>query len=159
MLQELRKFITGYPDKIGFQFNDEVFLQGLKLSFKEKYPWKSRREMRGFFEKLYTHKSVNSYQKIVEWKTIMHQEQAHIYYSWSVILRSSFLIMISACLVLFALQKPLLSDVLLGTGITMLISDVWCSRMAAKSRESWIMITGLLKTMLEQQEQKQGEAA
>ena len=115
--------------------------------------------MRGFFEKLYTHKSVDSYQKIVEWKTIMHQEQAHIYYSWAVILRSSSLIMISACLVLFALQQPLLSNVLLGTSILMIISDVWSSRMAAKSRESWRMITGLLKTMLEQQEQKQGEAA
>jgi hypothetical protein len=159
MLQKLRKFITGYPDKIGFQFNDEVFLQGLKFSLKEKYPWKSRREMRGFFEKLYTHKTVDSYQKIVEWKTVKHQEQSHIYYSWAVILRSSSLIMFSACLVLFALQQPLLSNVLLVSGIIVLISDVLLSRMAAKSRESWIMITGLLKTMLEQQDQEHEEAA
>jgi len=148
-----------YPNKIGFQFNDEVYLQGLKLTFKEKYPWRSRREMRGFFEKLYTHKSVDSYQKIVEWKTIMHQEQAHIFYSWAVILRISFLIMISACLILFAMQQPLLSELLLGTSIIMLILDVWFWRKASKSRESWIMITGLLKTMIRQQDQKHFKAA
>jgi hypothetical protein len=165
MLQELRNFISGFPDNFGFQFDDEVFLQGLKLSFKEKYPWKSRKEMKDFFEKLYTHKSADSYKKIIEWKTIHHQEQTHVFYSLALILRFSSLIMISAGVVLIALQFALPSVVFVCTGIIMLISDAWFRRKASKSRQSWIVITGLLKTMIEQQEQEQvkeqeqGEAA
>jgi hypothetical protein len=159
MLQELRNFISGYPDNFGFQFDDEVFLQGMKLSFKEKYPWKSRKEMKDFFEKLYTHKSADSYKKIIEWKTIRHQEQIHIFHSTAFILRLSSLIMISAGIVLIALQLALPSLVFVNAGILMLICDIWFRRKATKSRKSWILITGLLKTMIEQQEQKQEEAA
>ncbi|KPL11848.1 MAG: hypothetical protein AMS23_10990 [Bacteroides sp. SM1_62] len=159
MLQELKNLILGYPDNFGFRFDDEVFLQGLKFSFKEKYPWKSRKEMRGFFEKLYTHKSADSYQKIIEWKTILHQEQTHILYSRALILRLSSLIMISAGLVLIALQHALPSVVFVCTGMIMLICDVWFRRKASKSRKSWILITGLLKTLIEQQQQKHVNAA
>jgi len=159
MLQELRNFILGYPDNFGFQFDDEVFLQGLKFSHKEKYPWKSRKEMKGFFEKLYAHKSADSYQKIIEWKTILHQEQIHIFHSMALILRLSSLIMISAGLVLIALQFALPSVVFVSTGILMLICDAWLRRRASKSRQSWILITGLLKTLLEQHQQKHVEAA
>ena len=159
MLQELRNLISGYPDNFGFQFDDEVFLQGLKFSTREKYPWKSRKEMKGFFEKLYTHKSADSYIKIIEWKTILHQEQIHIFHSTAFILRISSLIMISAGLVLIALQHALPSLVFVNTGILMLICDIWLRRRASKSRQSWILITGLLRTMIEQQEQKQEEAA
>ena len=159
MLQELKNFISGYPDNFGFQFDDEVFLQGMKLSFKEKYPWKSRKEMKDFFEKLYTHKSADSYIKIIEWKTIRHQEQIHIFHSTAFILRLSSLIMISAGIVLIALQLALPSLVFVNAGILMLICDIWFRRKATKSRKSWILITGLLKTMIEQQEQKQEEAA
>lgn len=155
MLQELRNLISGYPDNFGFQFNDEVFLQGLKLSTREKYPWKSRKEMKGFFEKLYTHKSADSYKKIIEWKTILHQEQTHVFHSTAFILRLSSLIMISAGLVLIALQHALPSLVFVNTGILMLICDVWFRRKAFKSRKSWILITGLLETLIEQQEQEQ----
>ncbi len=63
MLQELRNFISGYPDNFGFQFDEEVFLQGLKFSRREKYPWKSRKEMKDFFEKLYAHKSATVIKK------------------------------------------------------------------------------------------------
>jgi hypothetical protein len=159
MLQELRNFISGYPHNFGFQFDDEVFLQGLKFSFKEKYPWKSRKEMRSFFEKLYTHKSTDSYQKILEWKTILHQEQIHIFHSTAFILRLSSLIMISAGLVLIALHQAVPSLVFVNTGIIMLISDVWFRRRASKSRQSWILITGLLKTMIEQHHKKDVKAA
>ncbi len=159
MLHELKNFVSGYPHNFGFQFDDDVFLQGLKFTFKEKYPWRSRREMRGFFEKLYAHKSVDSYQKIIEWKTILHQEQTHIYHSRALILRFSSLIMISAGLVLIALQHALPSLVLAGTGILMLISDIWFRRRASKSRQSWILITGLLKTMIDQHQQKNVKAA
>ena len=159
MLQELRNFIMGYPDNFGFQLDDEVFLQGLKFSHREKYPWRSRREMKAFFEKLYAHKSADSYQKIIEWKTILHQEQIHIFHSTAFILRLSSLLMITAGMVLIALQQPLPSLVFVNTGILMLICDIWFRRRASKSRKSWILITGLLKTLIEQQEQKQEEAA
>jgi hypothetical protein len=159
MLHELKNFISGYPHNFGFQFDDDVFLQGLKLSFKEKYPWRSRREMRGFFEKLYAHKSVDSYQKIIEWKTVLHQEQAHIYYSMAVLLRFSSLIMISAGLVLIALEHALPSVAFVSTGIMMLVCDVVFRKRASKSRQSWILITGLLKTMIEQHQQKNVKAA
>lgn len=159
MLQELRNFISGYPDNFGFQFDDEVFLQGMKFSFKEKYPWKSRKEMKDFFQKLYSHKSADSYKKLIEWKTILHQEQIHIFHSTAFILRLSSLLMISAGMVLIALQQPLPSLVFVNTGILMLICDIWFRRRASKSRKSWILITGLLKTLIEQQEQKQEEAA
>ena len=159
MLQELRNFILGYPDNFGFQFDDEVFLQGLKFSHREKYPWKSRKEMKGFFEKLYAHKSADSYQKIIEWKTILHQEQIHIFHSMALILRLSSLIMITAGIVLIALQQALPSLVFVNTGILMLFCDMWFRRKASKSRKSWILITGLLKTLNEQQEKEQVEAA
>lgn len=159
MLQELKNFISGYPDNFGFQFDDNVFLQGMKFSFKEKYPWKSRMEMKDFFEKLYAHKSTDSYIKIIEWKTILHQEQIHIFHSTAFILRLSSFLMISAGIVLIALQQPLPSLVFVNTGILMLIGDIWFRRRASKSRKSWILITGLLKTLIEQQEQKQEEAA
>ena len=159
MLQELRNFISGYPDNFGFQFDDEVFLQGMKFSFKEKYPWRSRKEMKDFFQKLYSHKSADSYKKLIEWKTILHQEQIHIFHSTAFILRLSSLLMISAGMVLIALQQPLPSLVFVNTGILMLICDIWFRRRASKSRKSWILITGLLKTLIEQQEQKQEEAA
>ena len=159
MLQELRNFISGYPDNFGFQFDDKVFLQGMKFSFKEKYPWKSRKEMKDFFQKLYSHKSADSYKKLIEWKTILHQEQIHIFHSTAFILRLSSLLMISAGMVLIALQQPLPSLVFVNTGILMLICDIWFRRRASKSRKSWILITGLLKTLIEQQEQKQEEAA
>jgi hypothetical protein len=163
MLQELRNFFSGYPEDFGFQIDEEVFLQGLKFSRREKYPWRSRKDMKDFFEKLYTHKSADSYQKIIEWKTILHQEQIHVLHSWAFLLRFSSMLMISACLVLFALQHPLSSEVVLGTGILMLISDAWLRRKASKYRQSWIEITGLLNTMIKQQEQvqedEQGEAA
>jgi len=161
MLQELRNFITGFPDNFGFQFDDEVFLQGLKFSYKEKYPWKSRKEMKDFFEKLYAHKSAESYMKIIEWKTILHQEQTHIFHSTAFILRFSSLFVISAGIVLIALQHSLPSLVFVNAGILMLFCDMWFRRRASKSRKSWILITGLIKTMIEQQEQKekQEEAA
>lgn len=159
MLQELRNFISGYPDNFGFQFDDNVFLQGMKFSFKEKYPWKSRKEMKDFFQKLYSHKSADSYKKLIEWKTILHQEQIHIFHSTAFILRLSSLLMITAGMVLIALQQPLPSLVFVNTGILMLICDIWFRRRASKSRKSWILITGLLKTLIEQQEQKQEEAA
>ena len=159
MLQGLRNFISGYPDNFGFQFDDEVFLKGLKFFFKDYYPWKSRREMRGFFEKLYTHKSVDSYQKIIEWKTILHQERTHILYSRALILRLSSLIMITAGLVLIALQFALPSVLFVSTGIIMIMCDVWFRRRASKSHQSWILITGLLKTLIEQQGRKQANAA
>ncbi len=159
MLQELKNLILGYPDNFGFRFDDEVFLKGLKFSFKEKYPWRSRKEMRGFFEKLYAHKSADSYQKIIEWKTVLHQEQTHIFYSLALILRLSSLIMISAGMVLIALQHALPSLVFVFTGIAMLICDVWFRRKASKSRHSLILITGLLKTLMEQQPPKHVSAA
>lgn len=159
MPQELRNFISGYPDNFGFQFDDEVFLQGLKFSFKEKYPWKSRKEMKDFFQKLYAHKSPDSYTKIIEWKTILHQEEIHIFHSIGFILRISSLIMISAGIVLIFLQQALPSMVFVSTGILMLLCDVWLRRRASKSRKSWVLITGLLKTLLEHQEIKQEEAA
>lgn len=159
MLQELRNFISGYPDNFGFQFDDEVFLQGLKFSFKEKYPWKSRKEMKDFFQKLYAHKSPDSYIKIIEWKTSLHQEEIHIFHSIGFILRISSLIMISAGIVLISLQQALPSMVFVSTGILMLLCDVWLRRRASKSRKSWVLITGLLKTLLEHQEIKREEAA
>jgi hypothetical protein len=159
MLQELRNFVSGYPDNFGFQFDDEVFLQGMKLSFKEKYPWKSRKEMKDFFEKLYAHKSADSYNKIIEWKTILHQEQIHIFHSTAFVLRLSSLLMITAGIVLIALQHALPSLVFVNTGILMLFCDMWFRRRASKSRKSWILITGLLKTLTEQQEKEQEEAA
>jgi len=161
MLQELRNFLSGYPDNFGFQFDDEVFLQGMKFSYKEKYPWKSRKEMKDFFEKLYAHKSADSYQKIIEWKTILHQEQIHILHSKAFILRFTSLIMITAGIVLISVQMPIPSLVSVNTGILMLICDIWFRKRASKSRKSWILITGLLKTMIEQQDkdQDQEEAA
>jgi hypothetical protein len=159
MLQELRNFITGYPDNFGFQFDEDVFLQGLKFSTREKYPWKSRKEMKDFFEKLYTHKSADSYQKIIEWKTVLHQEQIHIFHSTAFILRLSSLIMISAGLVLIALQHALPSLIFVNAGIVMLIFDIYFRRRASKSRQSWIVITGLLKTLIEQQGKRREEAA
>ncbi len=159
MVQAFRKFIPGYPDGFGFRFNEEVFLRGLKLSGREKYPWKSGSERKKFFEKLYVHKSADSYQKIVEWKTVWHQERTHISYSWALILRVLSLMMISACLVLFLAGQPLISDILLGSGIVLLITDVALRRRASNSSHSWRVITDLLKTMLEQEVQKQGEAA
>jgi hypothetical protein len=158
MLQEIKSIIPGYPDKFGYNFSDEVYLHGLKFTFKEKYPWKNRGEMKGFFEKLYTHKSADSYQKIIEWKTAFHQEQAHIYHSWALMLRFLSVLMFSSCLVLYILRYPVLSDILLITGIGLLVTDMWLSRMAAKCRHSWVLIIGLLKTMLAQ-EGKQVEAA
>ena len=159
MLQELKNFISGFPNNFRFQFDDEVFLQGLKFSHREKYPWKSRKEMKGFFEKLYAHKSADSYQKIIEWKTILHQEQIHIFHSMALILRLSSLIMISAGLVLIALQFALPSVLSITTGILMLICNVWFKRRASKSHQSCILITGLLRSLIDQQGQKQANAA
>ena len=159
MLQELKNFVSGYPDNFGFLFDDEVFLQGMKFSFKEKYPWKSRKEMKDFFEKLYAHKSTDSYNKIIEWKTILHQEQIHIFHSTAFVLRLSSLLMITAGIVLIALQQALPSLAFVNTGILMLFCDMWFRRRASKSRKSWILITGLLKTLTEQQEKEQEEAA
>lgn len=163
MLQELKNLLSGYPDNFGFQFDDETFLQGMKFSYKEKYPWKNRKEMKDFFEKLYAHKSADSYEKIIEWKTILHQEQIHIFHSTAFILRFSSLLMITAGIVLISLQLAVPSLVFVNTGILMLFCDLWFRKRASKSRNSWVMITGLLKTMIEQQgqdkEQDQGEAA
>ena len=121
MLQELRDFISGYPDNFGFQFSEEVFLPGLKFSFKEKYPWKNHRQMKAFFDKLYTLGTPVCYQKIIEWETILQQECTHIYYSRALLLRFSSLIMISAGMILIALQFALPSIVFAGAGIIMLI--------------------------------------
>ena len=163
MLQELRNLVSGYPDDFGFQIDEEVFLPGLKFSRRERYPWRSRKEMKDFFEKLYTHKSADSYQKIIEWKTVLHQEQIHVLHSWAFLLRFSSLLMISACLVLYALQHSLYSHLVLGSCILVLIFDVWLRRRASRSRQSWIEITGLLDTMIKHQGQKleqgPGEAA
>jgi hypothetical protein len=150
MGQVLRSFLPGYPDKFGFRFTDEIFLHGLKFSLKEKYPWRNRLEMKGFFEKLYTHKSVDSYRKIIEWKTALHQEQTHVYYSWALILRFLSLAMIIACLVLFILNYPLYAEIMLGTGIILLISEIRLRRLALHSSQSWVKITGLLRTLIDQ---------
>lgn len=150
--------MPGYFDKIGFRFSDEVFLDGLKFISREKYPWKSRNGMKGFFEKLYNHKSVDSYQKIIEWKTALHQEQSHIYHSWALVLRFLSFLLIASCLVLFLLSFPVLSDVLLISGMVLLVSDILLSRMAAKSRHSWVLINDLLKNLIDQQ-QKHVKAA
>ena len=150
MLQEIIKLIPGYPQKFGYSFSNEVFLDGLKFKFTEEYPWKSRRERNGFFEKLYIHKSADSYHKIIEWKTALHQEQAHIRYSWGLLLRFLSLLMIISCLVFFFLHHPLLSDILLGNGIVLLLIGVWLSLMASKARQSWVVVMELLKTLIEQ---------
>jgi hypothetical protein len=157
MLQELRNLISGYPDNFGFQFDDEMFLQGMKFSYKEKYPWKNRKEMKDFFEKLYAHKSAESYEKIIEWKTILHQEQIHILHSTAFVLRFSSLLMITVGIVLISLQLAVPSLVFVNTGILMLFCDLWFRKRASKSRKSWVMITGLLKTMIEQQDRKREE--
>jgi len=119
--------------------------------------------MKGFFEKLYAHKSADSYQKILEWKTILHEEQIHVLHSWAFLLRFSSMLMISAGVVLIALQHPLTSELVFGTGILVLIFDVLLRRRATRSRRSWIEITGLLSTMIKQDDpeldQGQGEAA
>lgn len=107
--------------------------------------------MKGFFEKLYTHKSVDSYRKIMEWKTALHQEQTHVYYTWALILRFLSLAMITACLVLFLLRYPLFAEIMLGTGIVLLICEVRLRRLAVISSQSWVKITGLLKSLIEQQ--------
>jgi hypothetical protein len=159
MLYEVKSFITGYPDKIGFRFDDNVFLRGLKFSTREKYPWKSRKEMRGFFEKLYSHKAPESYQKIIEWKTALHQEQTHVYYSWALLLRFSSLIMIAAGGILIALSYVWPSVVFASAGIVMLLSNVCLLKMATRARQSWITITGLLNTLLKQPRQDHIEAA
>ena len=155
MIQELRNLLSGYPDNFGFQFDDEIFLQGMKFSYKEKYPWKNRKDMKDFFEKLYAHKSAESYEKIIEWKTILHQEQIHILHSTAFVLRLSSLLMITAGIVLISLQLAVPSLIFVNTGILMLFCDLWFRKRAAKSRKSWVMITGLLKTMIEQQDKSQ----
>jgi hypothetical protein len=159
MLSELRNFIKGYPDNFGFHFDEGIVLWGLKFSCKEKYPWKNRREMKDFFEKLYAHKSSECFQKIIDWKTILHQERIHILYSMALILRLSSLIMITAGLVLIALQLLLPSVILACSGILMLILDLLFRRMASRSHQSWLMITGLLKILIEKRGKEHTEAA
>jgi hypothetical protein len=150
--------MTGISETIGFRFSDEVFLHGLKFISRERYPWKGRSGMKGFFEKLYNHKSVDSYQKIIEWKTALHQEKSQIYHSWALVLRFLSFVLLTSCLVLFLLEHPVLSDVLLITGIILLAFDMFLSRMAAKSRHSWVLITDLLRDLIDQQ-QKHVKAA
>ena len=159
MLQELRDFISGYPDNFGFQFSDEVFLPGLKFSFKEYYPWKNHRQMKDFFNKLWTHETPVSYQKIMEWETVLQQECAHIYYSRALLLRFSSLIMISAGMILIALQFALPSIVFAGTGILMLLFDIWFRRMARRSRQSLILLKGLLNMLIEHYYDEHNKAA
>jgi hypothetical protein len=159
MLQTLRNFISGHPDKIGFSFDEDVFLEGLKFSFKEEYPWKNRKKMRGFFEKLYAHKSVNSYQKIIEWKTIRQQERTHILYSWALILGLLSILLISGGLALMVLGHVLPAMILSGAGIGMLATDFLLRRTASSSQRSWKLITGLLKTLIAPHGQKHIKAA
>ena len=159
MLRVLKKFIPGHPDGFGFRFTQEVFLQGMKLSGREKYPWKSNSEMKKFFEQLYMHKSADSYQKIIEWKTVWHQERTHISYSWALVLRVLSILMMAACAVLFLAGQTLISEILLGSGILMLIAGVALRRRASNSSHSWGVITDLLKTLIKQQVQHQEEAA
>lgn len=159
MLQVFRKIVPGYPEGFGFRFNEGIFLPGMKLSGREKYPWKSSAEMKKFFEQLYMHKSADSYQKIIEWKTVLHQERTHISYSWALILRVLSMLMIAACGVLFLIGLPLISKILLGSGFVLLITDVALRRRASNSSHSWSVITDLLKTLIEQQALKQEKAA
>jgi hypothetical protein len=159
MIQVFRKLIPGHPDGFGFRFNEEVFLPGMKLSGREKYPWKNSGEMKKFFEQLYMHKSADSYQKIIEWKTVLHQERTHVSYSWALILRVLSLLMIPASGVLFLFGQPLIAEILLGSGFVLLIAHVALRRRASTSSHSWSVITDLLKTLIAQQAMKQEKAA
>ena len=159
MLQVFRKLIPGFPYGFGFRFNEEVFLPGIKLSGREKYPWNSSGEMKKFFEQLYMHKSADSYQKIIEWKTVWHQERTHISYSWALILRVLSLLMIAASPVLFLVGQTLISEILLGGGVLLLITGLVLRRRASNSSHSWGVITDLLKNLIEQPVHHQEEAA
>ncbi len=150
MLQELKKFILGFPDNFGFEYNDEVFLQGLKFSCQESYPWKNRKQRRKFFDRLYAQETADSYQKILEWTTVFHHEKTHICYSKGLILRLSSLMMISSGLILIVLQLALPSIVFAGIGILMLVGDAWFSRRGSKNHESLIMMTVLLNMLSDQ---------
>lgn len=154
MLHELRKFILGYPDNFGFEFDEEIFLQGLKFSCQEKYPWETKKQMGKYFDKLYEHESSESYQQIIELETRLHYEKVHIFYSRALVLRLSSLVMISAGLILIALQLTLPSIVFAGTGILMLLGDAIFRRKGSKSHESLVMLTMLLKFLIEQVEEK-----
>jgi hypothetical protein len=150
MLQELKKFILGFPDNFGFEFTDEVFLQGLKFSCQESYPWKNSKQRRRFFDRLYANETADSYQKILEWTTVYHHEKTHICYSKGLLLRLSSLMMISSGLILIALHLALPSLVFAGIGILMLVADVWFRRRGSKNHESLIMMTVLLNMLTDQ---------
>jgi hypothetical protein len=155
MLQELKKFILGFPDNFGFELNNEVFLQGLKFSCQESYPWKNGKQRRHFFDRLYAHETADSYQKILEWTTVFYHEQTHICYSKGLILRLSSLMMISSGLILIALQLALPSLVFACTGILMLVGDVWFRRRGSKNHETLIMMTILLNMLTDQALEKE----
>ena len=155
MLQELRKFILGFPDNFGFEFNDKVVLRGLKFSCQENYPWKNRKQRRKFFDRLYANETADSYQKILEWTTVYHYEKTHICYSKGLILRLSSLMMISSGLILIALQRALPSVVFAVVGILMLVGDVWFRRRGLKNHESLIMMTVLLNMLTDQALEKE----
>jgi hypothetical protein len=150
MLQELKKFILGFPDNFGFEFNDDVFLQGLKFSCQENYPWKNSKQRRKFFDRLYANETADSYQKILEWTTVFHHEKTHICYSAGLLLRLSSLMMISSGLILIALHLALPSIVFAGIGILMLVADAWFRRKGSKNHESLIMMTVLLNMLTDQ---------
>ena len=103
--------------------------------------------------------SAESYKKIIEWLTILHQERTHIYYSFALILRFSFLIMISVSLTLIVVKYTLFAFMFMVAGILMLFINGIFRRKVKKSRESLILIKGILNVLIKQNGKKNEKVA